>query len=94
MRDREPPPNRRPHVAFNLSHDGKSYHCSASHYPDGRISEIFINVGKAGSELQLHAETCAILASIALQFGVPVQTIIHAVQGGPLAAALELAVQP
>jgi hypothetical protein len=37
-------------------------HASASHYPDGRISEIFINVGKAGSELQLHAETCAILA--------------------------------
>lgn len=50
--------------------------------------------GKIGSAAQQHAETTAVLASIALQYGVEAQSIIHAVAGGPLAMALELALPP
>jgi hypothetical protein len=92
MRGRERLPDRRGSTSFIFLHDARTYHATATHYADGRLAEIFLDVGKAGSTVQVHAEATAVLASLALQNGVPVQTIIHAVRGGPLAAALELAV--
>ena len=86
--------NYRPSISFNFEHADQLYHATASRFTDGRLAEIFLDVGKAGSSVQQHAATCAILASLALQHGVAVETICHAVAGGPLAAALELAVQP
>jgi len=91
---RERLPNRRGNVSFNFLHDGRTYHATATHYQDGRLAEIFLDVGKAGSTVQQHAEATAVLASLGLQHGVAVQTIIHAVSGGPLAAALQLARAP
>jgi hypothetical protein len=93
MTARERLPNRRPHVAFNFSDEGQSYHCSATHYADGRIAEIFLQTSKAGSTAQRHAECAAILCSLALQSGVSAETIITAV-GGPIGTALMLAVRP
>jgi hypothetical protein len=93
MTTRESLPTRRENLSFNFLHDdGRTYHATATRYPDGRLAEIFLDVGKAGSTVQQHAEATAVLASLALQHGVASQTIIHAVRGGPLAAALELAV--
>ncbi len=94
MRSRESLPNRRGSLSFNFLHDGRQYHATATRYADGRLAEIFLDVGKAGSTVQQHAEACAVLASIALQHGVDAETLRHAVAGGPLAAALELAVMP
>jgi hypothetical protein len=93
-RGRERLPDRRGSISFNFVHDSRTYHATATRYADGRLAEIFLDVGKAGSTVQQHAEATAVLASLALQHGVAPQTIIHAVQGGPLAAALELAVKP
>ena len=73
--------------------EGARYHCSATKYPDGRVAEIFLSTNKAGSTAQQHADCAAILCSLALQSGVPAQTIIKAV-GGPIAEALELALRP
>lgn len=87
-------PDRRGNISFNFLHDGREYHATAARLADGRIAEIFLDVGKAGSTVQQHAEATAVLASIALQHGVAPQTIIHAVSGGPLAMALELAEMP
>jgi hypothetical protein len=92
--NRERLPNRRGNLSFNFRHDGWTYHATATRYPDGRLAEVFLDVGKAGSTVPQHAEATAVLASMALQHGVAPQTIIHAVQGGPLATALELAVLP
>jgi hypothetical protein len=98
--DKPPPdargrlPNRRGNLSFNFLHDGRTYHATATRYADGRLAEVFLDVGKAGSTVQQHAEATAVLASLALQHGVAPQTIIHAVRGGPLATALELAVLP
>jgi ribonucleoside-diphosphate reductase alpha chain len=94
MSARESLPNRRGSLSFNFLHDGHTYHATATRYTDGRLAEIFLDVGLAGSSIQQHATSSAVLASIALQHGVAPQTLIHAVRGGPLAAALELAVKP
>ena len=92
--NRERLTDRRGSLSFNFLHDGRCFHATASCYPDGRLAEIFLDVGKAGSTVQQHAEATAVLASLALQHGVAAKTIIHAVAGGPLATALELAVTP
>ena len=83
-------PNRRGNISFNFPHDGRTYHATATHYADGRLAEIFLDVGKAGSTVQQHAEATAVLASLALQNGVAMETIVHALSGGPLATALQL----
>ena len=93
MNNRQRLPDRRGHVAFNFEHDGQSYHCTATRYADGRVAEVFLTTNKIGSALQQHAECSAILCSLALQSGVPAETIIKAV-GGPIGAALEMAVRP
>ena len=94
MTARERPSNCRNCWSFNMLHGGLTVHVSFGRFADGRLSEIFLDVGKAGSDVQQHAEACAVLASLCLQHGVAVETIIHAVAGGPLAAALELAAKP
>lgn len=94
MSNRECLSNRRCNLSFNFLHEDRTYHATATRYADGRLAEIFLDVGKTGSDVQQHAEATAVLASLALQHGVSPQTIIHAVRGGPLAAALELAVLP
>lgn len=94
MSTRERLSDRRNSLSFNFEHDGRIYHATATRYADGRLGEIFLDVGKAGSTVHQHAEATAVLASLALQHGVDHETIIHAVKGGPLAAALELAVAP
>jgi hypothetical protein len=86
-------PTRRGNISFNFEHDGRTYHATATRYDDGRLAEIFLDCEKIGSAAQQHAETTAVLASLALQHGVPERTLIHAVNG-PLKAALELAVRP
>lgn len=86
-------PSRRSNISFNFEHDGRIYHATATRYEDGRLAEIFLDCEKIGSAAQLHAETTAVLASLALQHGVPERTLINAVNG-PLKTALELAVMP
>ena len=85
---RERLPNRRASEVFSFRHENRVYTATISRFADGRLAEIFLNSGKAGSDVQINAETSAILASLALQAGVPVQTIRHAVKG-PVGAALE-----
>ena len=81
-------PNRRPNIAFSFEFEGHRYHATAGHFSDGTLAEVFLNTDKHGTPLQLNAETAAILTSIALQHGVDVETIRHAVNG-PIAIALD-----
>jgi hypothetical protein len=94
MTDRERLPNRRASFRFNFEHDGHRYCATGSRFADGRLAEIFIDLpAKMGSPLHLSASTAAILVSLLLQHGVEAETIRHSIEG-PIAAALELAVQP
>lgn len=88
---RERLPNRRPSVIFNFDHGGQAYRCSASHFRDGRLGEIFLSCSKAGSAMQQHADTSAVLASLLMQHGVPAAEIARSVAGTPIALAIEYA---
>jgi ribonucleoside-diphosphate reductase alpha chain len=80
-------PNRRRSIAFTFEFESHKYRATASHFDDGRLAEIFLDTDKAGTQLQLNAETAAILASLCLQHGVDADTIMHSVNG-PIAVAL------
>jgi hypothetical protein len=87
--------NRRACETFELEVGGLHYVVSVGHFADGALAEIFITNGKAGSDSDTAARDSAVVASIALQYGVPLEVLRHALmrdaQGrpsGPLGAAL------
>jgi hypothetical protein len=82
-------PNRRANEIVDFEHDGQRYTAAISRFPSGKIAEVFLSSGKYGAAVHLHAQDSAVLCSLALQFGVPVETILHAVKG-PIGHALEL----
>ena len=88
MNQRNRLPDRRLAEAFIFEHDGHKYRASAGRFANGDLAELFLDVAKAGTPLQLNAECAAILVSLSLQHGVPPETIRHAVNG-PVAIALD-----
>jgi hypothetical protein len=73
-------PNRRASQNIAFERDNLKYHMSIGLYPDGRVGEIFLNAEHANSLLDVLAHDAAILASLALQFGCPLETITHALR--------------
>jgi ribonucleoside-diphosphate reductase alpha chain len=90
--------NRRLAEHYSFQCNGIAYTASTGRFPDGRLAEIFIAAnGKAGSHADSAARDSAVVCSIALQFGVPVDVIRHALlkdesgaPAGPLGIALNL----
>jgi hypothetical protein len=74
-------PQRRAAQTFEMQHGKLNtvFQVTLGYYPDGRVGEVFISGSKAGSEIEAVARDGAVLLSIALQFGVPLNTIKHAV---------------
>jgi hypothetical protein len=97
MTDRERLPNRRRAEAFTFKQSPEqewSWTATIGRFADGRIAEIFLDAPKETPQVEL-AQESAIVASIALQHGVPFDVLRQALAGrgqGPLALALELAV--
>jgi hypothetical protein len=90
-------PNRRLSETFSLECAGLAYVATVSHFPDGRLAEIFLSNHKAGSGADVAARDAAICASIAFQFGADPETIRKALcrdargnASGPLGVALDL----
>jgi ribonucleoside-diphosphate reductase alpha chain len=90
-------PNRRACEHFGFQCNGLSYVASVGRFQDGRLAEIFIANSKAGSQSDSGAKDAAVVASIALQHGVPLDVIRHAllrdargIASSPLGAALDL----
>jgi hypothetical protein len=85
--------NRRPHWLYRFECDGQIYTGGIGRFEDGRIAEVFINGAKVGSAAEANAQDAAIVASLALQHGCPLETIRHALvrsggATGPLATLL------
>ena len=86
---REPLPLRRASETFELAFGGLAlpHTITIGFYDDGRIGEIFINGGKSGEVVEAIARDSAVVLSMALQHGVPIETIAHAItrnsQGEP-----------
>jgi ribonucleoside-diphosphate reductase alpha chain len=73
-----------------------SFTASISRYPDGTLAEIFLTNPKVGTHADIAARDSAVVASLALQHGVPVDTLRRAllrdskgVASGPLGVALD-----
>jgi hypothetical protein len=95
---RERLPNRREHTIITFTTaDGFRYHAGIGYFDDGRLAEIFLNAEKIGTAIETAARDSAVVASLALQHGVPQETIRRALirhgngeAGGPLGALLDL----
>ena len=101
MTTRQPLTTRRSSGSFDFEVGGLRYTCTFSQYPDGRVSEVFLNNHKADSAADANARDSAIVASLALQHGVPIETIraplLRDARGAastPLGAALDIITQP
>jgi hypothetical protein len=87
-------PNRRSHWLYRFESGGQFYTGGIGRFDDGRIAEIFINGPKVGSAAEANAQDAAIVTSLALQYGCPLETIRHALArsgggAGPLAMLLD-----
>jgi ribonucleoside-diphosphate reductase alpha chain len=90
-------PNRRASLTFEIESQGLSFTCSASWFADGSLAEVFLQNHKAGSMAGINAQDSAVVCSLALQHGVPLETIRRALMrdsrgdaSGPLGVALDL----
>jgi hypothetical protein len=89
--------NRRASENFSFKCAGLPYTATIQRFPSGKIAEIFLSNHHAGSHVDACARASAVVCSLALQFGAPLQTIAHALlrdaQGrasSPLGAALDI----
>lgn len=58
--------------------DGMAFAATISRFSDGRLAEIFLTNSKVGSDTDAAARDSAVVCSLALQFGAPVETIRRA----------------
>jgi hypothetical protein len=68
-------PNRRRCESCTFRHAGVDFTLTASFYRDGRLAEIFLSSARPGTAIEAIARDAAIVVSIALQFGAPIETI-------------------
>jgi hypothetical protein len=81
---REHLPPRRGCATFEFDHKSASgaalhYTCSLGYFDTGRLAEVFLQNTKAGSDSDSNAREAAIMCSIALQYGAPVDVLRKAV---------------
>jgi hypothetical protein len=97
MSERQRLPNRRASQQLSFVCNDLKYVATVSFFPDGSLAEIFLGNAKAGSHSDSAAKDSAVVCSIALQHGVPVDVIRHAllrdargVASSPLGVALDI----
>jgi hypothetical protein len=93
---RERLPNRRPAETQEFSRDGINCTISVGYSPKGEVLEVFLNAAPANSMLDVLMSDAAIIASLALQHGVPLRQLSHALKrdkfgiaSSPIGAALD-----
>ena len=74
-------PQRRRSENFDMEFGGfsKRYNITVGYYDDGGIGEVFINHPVSGLQSEAIARDGAVAVSLALQYGVPLETLQHAV---------------
>ena len=75
-------PQRRAAETFGMRFWNQLFRVTVGFYPDGTPGEVFINGCKTGNDIQSIARDAGVLLSLALQHGVPPETIRHAVTRG------------
>lgn len=72
-------PQRRGQTTIGLAFDGVAYDVAFGRFDDGTAAEVFIDSMKPGSGLHALAHDAAVMISLALQHGVELATLRHAV---------------
>jgi hypothetical protein len=94
---RERLPDRRASTTFGFECNGLRYTATASWFGDGRLAEVFLGNHRADSHADSCAKDSAILTSLALQHGVPLDELRKALlrdarghPSTPIGVALDL----
>jgi hypothetical protein len=77
VRDALPTRRQSENIRFEVRRRDRSpvtYFASIGYYPDGRIGELFLNSGHAGSDVDIAARDSAVAFSFALQHGCSIET--------------------
>src|SRR5262249_36376058 len=89
-------PHRRANESFDLEVAGQRYTATIGRHTNGAIGEIFLQAHKPGSQSDANARDAAVAASLAIQFGCPLETLRHALlrdshgqPSTPLGAAID-----
>jgi hypothetical protein len=72
-------PQRRASETFTLRFWSQNFTVTVGRFPDGTVGEVFIDGGKTGQDIQSTARDAAVVISLALQHGTPIEAIRHAV---------------
>jgi hypothetical protein len=72
-------PQRRACETFSVRFWNQQFYVTVGFYPDGNPGEVFIDGGKTGQDVQATARDAAVVLSLALQHGTPLETIKHAI---------------
>ncbi len=90
-------PNRRLNESLAYTCNGLQYIASFGIFETGSLAEVYSANSKSGSHSDAAAKDSAIVCSLALQFGVPLDAIRHALlrdsrgnASSPLGVALDL----
>lgn len=91
-------PNRRENFSFSFDCGPHRYTATVSYFPGTHLlAEIFLGNGRAGSDVDAASKDAAVVASLALQHSVGVDTIRRAllrdprgVASSPLGVALDI----
>jgi hypothetical protein len=67
--------NRRANTTFELECAGLTYVCTIGRFADGSIGEVFLTNHRVNSHAGIMASDQAVLASLAIQFGCPIETL-------------------
>lgn len=70
-------PKRRTSQTTSFAVGGAEGYLTASSYPDGGLGEIFLKFGKQGSTLAGLMDAFSLAVSVALQYGVPLETYVE-----------------
>jgi hypothetical protein len=66
-------------VSFDLRFWNQPFTVTVGFYADGTLGEIFISTGKTGTDIASVARDAAVVISLALQHGVPIESLGHAI---------------
>jgi len=80
---RERLPNRRSAETWDVEACGLHFRATVGRYDDGRVGEIFLSNTHVNSSAGIMASDAAVVASVALQYGVPLDVIRHALMRDP-----------
>ena len=73
--DKRSLPKERESTTVKFKIAGQTCYLTVGHYEDGTPGELFMKMSKQGSTVAGFLDSCAILASLGLQYGVPLEVI-------------------